>query len=146
MEWCIPQKCWYAATSVCCLSYFRIFCFLEGQRDLTRRSLSHSRKLCPWRRQHELWGYIYLAVLCEVTVTVRLSNSVTWRLKGVIVGREKTSIARHRPANTFPWQPKRRPTSTIPGTSLANSPLNTSLNNGGLPGSDVFSAVRTEVI
>jgi hypothetical protein len=59
---------------------------------------------------------------------------------------EKASIARQSVANTFPWQPKHTPASTIPGPSLGNKPLNSSLNNGDILGSSVFCAVCAKAI
>jgi hypothetical protein len=46
----------------------------------------------------------------------------------------------------FSWQPKHAPASKIPGPSLGNSPLNMSLNNTGILGSNIFYAVHIKII
>jgi hypothetical protein len=63
-----------------------------------------------------------------------------------IGGPEKSSIFWQWPVIKFPRQSKHAPTSAIPGPSLGNSPLNTSLNNGKILGSDVLYSVHAKAI
>jgi hypothetical protein len=62
-----------------------------------------------------------------------------------ILEAEKSSISSKQPVNMFPWQLKHAPVSIIPGPSLGNSLLNTSLNNIENLGSYVFYVVCAKV-
>jgi hypothetical protein len=70
---------------------------------------------------------------------------VTWRLEAGIISKQESSIARQRPINTFPPQPKHSRASTIPEPLLGNSPFNTSLNNKSILGRDILYVTRAEV-
>jgi hypothetical protein len=70
---------------------------------------------------------------------------VTRGLKTETVSPDKPSIARKRPINKFPPQPKYPQASKIRWSFLHNAPLTTLLNDGEILGSGVFCVVRPEV-